>query len=140
MTTATTTSMPRLAAQDQLIVFEGFEDVQLLCFRFPIPFPGSRNGLLSLYETEHGHAWKFLERIQGRTVTAKIVSSTGLERYTLEGVTIHGPEAACNWESQAESSALSVTARMYWTAAKRIDPMAALLKVAIAATAPSAPV
>jgi hypothetical protein len=125
MTTATNTRLPKLAGQDQVIIFEGFEDVRLLCFRFPIPFPGSRNGLISMYETEGGHAWKFLDAVQGKTLSAKIVSPTGLERYTLEGVTIHAPEAACNWESQGEGSlltVLTVNARMYWAGAKRTEP------------------
>lgn len=111
---------PRLVAVDMVFVIEGFEDISLLCFKAPIPMPGSNSGRFAMYETEAGHAWKFLEAVQGKTLSAKIVSGgAGVALYALHGVVISEPGATYNWEDT--SAPMTVTARLSWDSAERMD-------------------
>ncbi|WP_426237539.1 hypothetical protein [Pseudomonas sp. TWP3-2] len=111
---------PRLVAVDMMVVIEGFEDISLLCFKAPIPMPGSNSGRLAMYETEAGHAWKFLEAVHGKKLSAKIVSgATRVVLYTLSGVVVSEPGASYNWEDT--SALMTVTARLSWDSAERVE-------------------
>ncbi|MBV4524373.1 hypothetical protein KVG88_30325 [Pseudomonas sp. SWRI74] len=141
MTAATNTRKPQLVAQDQIIIFEGFESVSQLCFRAPIPFPGNNSGPFSMYETVQGHAWKFFDAVKGKKLSARIVSVHGeREQYVLEGVTIFKPESSFNWESPQGGSPLVVNAQLRWRNARRIDEFSALLDLALLKSTAKAPV
>jgi hypothetical protein len=103
-----------------MIVIDGFEDIGLLCFKAPIPMPGSNSGPFAMYETEAGHAWKFLEAVHGKKLTAKIVSGAkGIVLYTLSGVVISEPGAFYDWGDT--SALMTVTARLRWDSAERVE-------------------
>lgn len=106
---------PAVQAQEDgfSIVFKGFEHMTLLAHAFPLPYPGSKGGLIHFYETINCHTFDFLAAVRGVPLEVRIDSGqTGKPVWHLSGVRITGSTAPVTWTSDA--GPLVVSASMCW--------------------------